>query len=109
MQSRRYGPQRQLRKLVKMLLKWSVQPRVKAFRSAHSCYFNAQLLRGPHSMRKHHKAVECPSVRPSVPSIDSSSSGSHGRPHMGQVGSADPPGTMDEKLQSVNMQKRPVF
>jgi len=35
---------------------------------------------------------------------------SHGRPHMGQIGSADPPpGKMDENLKIENMQKRAVF
>ena len=29
--------------------------------------------------------------------------------HTGQMGSADPPGKMDEKLRSENMQKRAVF
>ena len=33
----------------------------------------------------------------------------HGRPHIGQMGSADPPLKMDEKLKSENMQKRAVF
>ena len=35
----------------------------------------------------------------------------HGRPHIGQMGSADPPPwkKMDEKLISGNVQKRAVF
>ena len=34
----------------------------------------------------------------------------HGRPpHMGQMGSADHPGKMDEKLKSENVQERAVF
>jgi len=32
-----------------------------------------------------------------------------GRPHMGQIGSADPPGKMDEKLKSENMQNKSSF
>jgi len=33
----------------------------------------------------------------------------HGRPHTGQMGSADPPGKMDEKLKSENMSKKNNF
>jgi len=33
----------------------------------------------------------------------------HGRPHIGAMGSADPPGKMDEKLKSENTQKLAVF
>ena len=33
----------------------------------------------------------------------------HGRPHVGANGPADPPGKMDEKLASENMQKRAIF
>ena len=33
----------------------------------------------------------------------------HGRPHIGANGSADPPGKMDEKLKSENIQKRAVI
>ena len=35
----------------------------------------------------------------------------HGRPHigLGQMGSAEPPGKMDEKLKSENMQKKSSF
>ena len=33
----------------------------------------------------------------------------HGRPHTGQIGSADHPGKMDEKLKSENMQNKSSF
>jgi len=33
----------------------------------------------------------------------------HARPHIGAMGSADPPGKMDEKLKSENMQKKSIF